>query len=181
MNLAVRLAARSLLRGAVVVNATEAVFGLAASIGDPEACARVATLKGRPPGKGFIVVAAGTAQLGDLVDLDIPLRAAIDADWPGPHTWVLDALDTAPEWLTDDAGRLAVRVTAHPQFALLCTAAGPVVSTSANPAGRPPAKTLLAARRYFGEAVGHYLPGRLGGSDRPTTIRDGRTGAVLRG
>ena len=162
------------------MHATEAVYGLAASAFDEAACARLGALKRRPPGKRSIVVAAALTALESLVSLDTPLASEIVRAWPGPHTWILPALPGAPAWLRDRRGRIAVRVTAHAQMAALCQLAGPIISTSANPAGRRPARTLLAARRYFGAGVDLYLGGGGLPEPRPTTIRDGLSGALVR-
>lgn len=173
-------AAASVLAGGVLVHATEAVFGLAAAAGREEACARVAALKRRPRSKPFIILVGSITQLDGLVCLDTPLRARILESWPGPHTWILPAVRHCPRWLVGRDGRLAVRVTAHPQAAQLSLRAGPLVSTSANPPGAAPARRLHRARQYFAAAVDVYLPGTLGGAARPSTLRDGVTGRVLR-
>jgi L-threonylcarbamoyladenylate synthase len=102
------------------------------------------------------------------------------ASWPGPNTWILPMLPGAPRYLGDRHRALAVRVSAHAQVAALCRRAGPIVSTSANPSGRRPARNLYRARCYFGRQVACYLPGELSGAGRPTRIRDGRSGAVIR-
>ena len=164
----------------VIANSTEAVIGLAAKASDRAAGHRIRILKRRPLAKPFIVVAANLKQLARMVKFDTPLREQIFASWPGPHTWVLPAAAGAPRWLVGKSGDMAVRVTAHPQMAALCRAVGPVVSTSANPAGRRPARTMLTARSYFRAGVTLYLHGSLGPSSRPTSIHDGRTGALLR-
>jgi tRNA A37 threonylcarbamoyladenosine synthetase subunit TsaC/SUA5/YrdC len=39
---------------------------------------------------------------------------------------------------------------------------------------------LLHLRRDLGRQVDYVLAGELGGAERPTTIRDGHTGRVLR-
>ena len=176
----IREAAARLVGGGVVAHPTEAVFGLAASAFDRHACENVARLKRRPAHKSFIVIAADVSQLTPLVDLELPLKQSILASWPGPQTWVLPARPSAPVWLTDHKGRIAVRVTAHGQAAALCWSAGPLISTSANPAGRRPAKTLFAARRYFGGRIDRYLAGPTGLLDRPTPIRDGISGRLVR-
>jgi L-threonylcarbamoyladenylate synthase len=172
--------ARILREGGIVAHATEAVFGLAASVYSASACARVTQLKARGATKNYIVVAQNLAQLGALVLLETPLYTEILASWPGPNTWIFNALPSAPSWLVDADGRLAVRLTAHPQVCALCERAGPLISTSANPAGKAPARNLFQARRYFGNAIDSYLPGQLGGSTRPSTIRDGATGFTIR-
>ncbi len=179
-NWQVTRAAFFLRRGDVIANATEAVIGLAALAQDRAAGQRIRHLKRRPRAKPFIVVAASVVQLSKLVRFDAGLRDRVLASWPGPHTWVLPACPRAPRWLVSNNQDMAVRVTAHPQMAALCRAVGPLVSTSANPAGRCPARTMLAARGYFRKRVDLYLAGNLGPSSRPTTIRDGRTGQLLR-
>lgn len=176
----VRRASRLLALGGVVAHATEAVIGLAADAFNQDAVGRVRRLKRRTRAKPFLVVAASLEQLLPLVSLDGPLRREILASWPGPHTWVLPAQARAPAWLRSSTGHIAVRITAHPQMTWLCRAVGPLVSTSANPAGRRPASTILAARRYFLASVDAYLAGATGGSARPSTIRDGISGRILR-
>ena len=176
----VKRAAACLAAGGVVVHATEAVFGVAASAGLETACARVVALKRRPRDKPFIVLVGRLEQLAALVSLETPFLDEMLQSWPGPHTWILPASPHCPPWLYDRSGRLAVRVTAHAQAAQLCEHAGPLISTSANPPKAPPARTLFAARRYFGAAVDAYLPGTLGGARRPSTLRDAATGRILR-
>ena len=173
-------AADVLRRGGVIANATEAVIGLAARANERGAGKRIRRLKRRPRGKPFIVVVADVEQLSRLVKLGTPCLEQILASWPGPHTWVLPATRNAPRWLVSAAQDIAVRVTAHPQMSALCRVVGPIVSTSANPAGRRPARSMLAARRYFRSQVDVYLVGSLGASSRPTTIRDGCTGKPIR-
>ncbi len=169
-----------LRRGGVIANATEAVIGLAAKASDRAAGQRIRVLKRRPRAKPFIVVAANVDQLARMVKFDTPLREQIFASWPGPHTWVLPVTAGAPRWLVSKTRDMAVRVTAHPQMAALCRVVGPIVSTSANPSGRRPARTTLTARGYFRASVALYLQGSLGPSSRPTSIRDGCTGELLR-
>ena len=173
-------AARVLLRGGVVAHATEAVFGLAASAYNRVACRRIARLKRRSARKRFIVVGADLAQIQRFVSLETPLMREILESWPGPHTWILPGRRMAPRWLKNSRGQIAVRVTAHWQMAVLCGRAGPVVSTSANPMGRKPARTVLAARRYFGKKIECYLGGQVGSNVGPTAIRDGSTGTIIR-
>ena len=170
----------ALRRGGVIANATEAVIGLAAKASDRAAGQRIRILKRRPLATPLIVVAANLEQLARMVKFDTPLREQMFASWPGPHTWVLPVAAGAPRCLVSKTRDMAVRVAAHPQMAALCRAVGPIVSTSANPAGRRPARTMLNARSYFRAGVALYLRGSLGPSSRPTSIRDGRTGTLLR-
>ncbi len=177
-----RAARRVLRTGGVIAYPTEAVYGLGCNPADPVAVTRLLTLKRRPPNKGFILIAACSDQLAPYV-LPWPptLRARLEATWPGPVTWVVPARAECPHWLTGARDTLAVRITAHPLAAALCRSfGGALISTSANVAGRPPAKTPLAVRRAFGGAVDVVLSGATGKSPRPTPIYDARNGQPLR-
>ena len=175
-----RRAARVISDGGVIVHATEAVFGLACLATHRAACSRVSALKRRPRNKGFIVIAARVEQVENMVEFDTAYCEGVAASWPGPCTWVFSAKRGAPRWLRGPRNTIAVRIPAHKQAAMLCDLAGPMVSTSANTAGLKPARDLLRARRYFRSRVDVYLPGELGSHERPSEIRDARTGVVIR-
>lgn len=178
---ALRHAGRLLRAGAVVAYPTEAVWGLGCDPLDPQAVGRVLALKGRPAAKGLILIAAGFEQLAPYLAIEPErLPARVRDTWPGPVTWLLPARPEVPVWLRGHFTTLAVRVSAHPGAAALCRAfGGALVSTSANLAGRPPARSALALRR-LGPGVDYILHGELGGRERPTEIRDGATGELLR-
>lgn len=176
-----REAVRALRRGGVVAYPTEAVYGLGCDPGLPGAVAHLLTLKRRASLKGLILIAAETGQLEGWVSTRGEPWARACATWPGFVTWVLPAGPRARPWITGGRGSVAVRVTAHPVAAALCRAfGGPLVSTSANLSGRPPARTALAVRRSFGRILDGILVGPLGDFPRPSPVVDGRTGRVLR-
>ncbi|HEY5719640.1 MAG TPA: Sua5/YciO/YrdC/YwlC family protein, partial [Gammaproteobacteria bacterium] len=110
-----RAAARAVRRGGVIAYPTEAVYGLGCDPLDAVAVFELLELKGRPVGKGLILIAADFAHLRPFVDEVGPAAmAAVHASWPGPHTWLLPARAATPPWLSGDFDTLAVRVTAHP-------------------------------------------------------------------
>lgn len=172
-------AARAIGDGGVVAYPTEAVFGLGCDPSSETAVQKILELKGRPAEKGLIVLALDSDAVAPWVCWDDVIRRRVAPTWPGPVTWILPASADAPAWLTRD-GQLAVRVTAHPDARRLLQAwGGPLVSTSANPAGQPPARTRRQLARYFAGLV-VLAPGQLGSQARPTEIRNARTGAVIR-
>jgi len=174
----------ALRRGGVIACPTEAVWGLGCDPFDQAAVMRLLAIKQREVAKGLLLVAAGTGQLDGLVDwaaLPPDRRDAVLASWPGATTWVLPATARVPRWITGDHDGVAVRVTAHPQLAALCRGfGGPLVSTSANTAGEPPARGEAELDPGLRSAMDAILPGETGGLERPTPIRDARTGAGLR-
>lgn len=176
------LAAAWVARGGLIAYPTEAVYGLGCDPENGHAVRRLLALKARPEHKGLILIAADWAQLEPYVrGLGQTAMAAIHATWPGAVTWLLPARRETPRWLTGEHQTLAVRVTAHPLAAALCRQwGGALVSTSANRASQPPARTALGVRRALGTGIDYLLVGPCGGNARPSSIRDGRTGAVLR-
>ncbi|MBI5461504.1 MAG: Sua5/YciO/YrdC/YwlC family protein [Gammaproteobacteria bacterium] len=177
-----RQATRLLRAGAVIAYPTEAVYGLGCDPLNAQAVLRLLALKGRPIEAGLILIAADFNQVEPFLEpLTAALRRKVFATWPGPVTWLLPARPDVPIWLRGRHDSLAVRITAHAGSIALCRAfGGPLISTSANPRGRAPARTPLQIRRYFGAAVDFLLPGPLGARVRPSEIRDARTGRVLR-
>lgn len=171
--------------GGVIACPTEAVWGLGCDPMDEAAVRRLLAIKQREVAKGLLLVAADVGQLDGLVDWDALApgqRDAVLASWPGANTWVVPAAARVPSWITGTHDGVAVRVSAHPLVAALCRGfGGPLVSTSANAAGENPARTEAQLTPALRAAVDLVLPGATGGLDRPTPIRDARTGAVLRG
>src|SRR3954468_7579960 len=113
---------------------TETVYGLgsAASVPALEALAR---LKGRDPGKPFLLLVSGRpmAEQCGLV-FSASARALSDAFWPGPLTLVLPGGEgRLPDGLRGREGGIAVRHTSHEGIARLVGRSGrPLTSTSAN-------------------------------------------------
>lgn len=178
----VNAAARLVRSGGVIAYPTESVYGLGCDPQDPYAVSHLLSIKGRSADKGLILIAADVEALQPWIEIpDNDWRGEILASWPGPNTWVLPRQPLAPAWIGGGRPTLAVRVTDHPLANGLCRAiGGAIVSTSANRSGQPPLRTALAVRRQFGPFLNGVLGGAVGGSSRPTAIRDGTTGAWIR-
>lgn len=181
-SLAIRRAGALIRAGGIVAYPTEAVWGLGCDPLNPEAIARILDLKQRPLSMGLILIAADLAQLEPWIEpMSDAIEARVAAAWPGPVTWVLPAQAWVPEWVHGGGGSIAVRVTAHGQSAALCRATGfAIVSTSANRSGKPPARTAIQVRRWFGDALDLILGGATGARDRPSEIRDAISGRAIR-
>ena len=180
--LAIRRAAALVRAGGVIAYPTEAVWGLGCDPLDTEAVARILALKQRRAEEGLILIAADMAQLEAWIEpVSHEIEARVSATWPGPVTWVFPAQPWVPFWVHGGGGLLAVRVTAHAQSAALCRAVGyPIVSTSANRHGHPPARTAAQVRRWLADDVDLILGGATGGRARPSEIRDAITGRAFR-
>lgn len=179
---AVAEAAESIVAGGLVAHACEGVWGLACDPMNEAAVRRVLQLKGRPASKGLIVIgAAATDFAPELEPLCAQAAARIRASWPGAVTWLVPNV-RFPPWIVGDFPTVAVRVPDHEQARQLAAACGhPLVSTSANRAADPPARTAGEVRRIFGGEIDALLPGAVGDRSVPSTIIDAATGRVLRG
>ena len=133
---------------------TETFYALGCDARDNEAAEAVVRLKERRPDKGLPIIIGQREQLRILSpaldpgypdpDLARLAYALMDAFWPGPLSLVLPARPELPPLVRGQVnGRtdtVAVRQTPHPQAAALCLACGfPLVATSANRSGLPPA------------------------------------------
>ncbi|MFM7111025.1 MAG: L-threonylcarbamoyladenylate synthase [Planctomycetota bacterium] len=132
-------AARVLADGGLVVFPTETVYGLGGLAHDPDAVARIYSVKGRPSSNPLIVHVAGVAEARSLAgDGWNPVAEALaGAFWPGPLTLVLPRGPGLADAVTAGGPTMALRVPAHPVARELLRACGkPVVAPSANSSGR---------------------------------------------
>ncbi|MBZ5487128.1 Sua5/YciO/YrdC/YwlC family protein [Halomonas aquamarina] len=175
-------AVKALQTGNVIACPTEAVWGLSCDPDNDEALTHLMRMKDRDPAKGVILVAANIQQFQPwLNQLPLELHAPLAASWPGPNTWLVPDNGRSHALVRGAHQRVALRVTDHPLMKALCEAfGGPLVSTSANRAGEPPAMSAAQVNEIFGEELGAILAGELGGQERPSTIRDLVTGKVMR-
>ncbi|KAF0101799.1 MAG: tRNA threonylcarbamoyladenosine biosynthesis protein [bacterium] len=170
-----------LRRGGVIAYPTESCYGLGCDPRNAGAVARILRLKGRPRNKGLILIGADCHQFKPyLAPNPREILRRFGDWWPGPTTLLLPKGRRCPRWLLGRHEKMAVRVTAHAEAARLCHFLGmPLVSTSANLAGRRPLRTAAECRRQFGARV-LVLEGRVGRRKRPSTILDPYHGGVVR-
>jgi L-threonylcarbamoyladenylate synthase len=180
---AVAEAVAAVRRGEVVAYPTETFYGLGVDALDDLALAGLRQLKGRGD-KAISVLIEGDEMLAQLCD-DIPPRAIalMRRHWPGALTLALPARAGLPAALVSD-GCIGVRQSSHPiARALVARFGGPVTTTSANPAGAPPATSAQAVREWLGGTC-HILDGGATAGGLPSTLvrvrRDGDGLEILR-
>src|SRR5205085_6769014 len=120
---------------------TETVYGFSGGI-DRDSVDALIRLKGRPKGKPFLLLIAGSEMLARLA-LRLPSYATnlVARHWPGPLTLVLPGGEKrVPTALRGPEGGIAVRWTSHKALQAIIRAHGEAItSTSANRPGVPPA------------------------------------------
>lgn len=171
----------SVLRnGGVVLHATEGVWGLACDPFDDAAVRQIFELKGRPANKGLILIGGSDRVFEpELVRVPADVRSRIRQSWPGANSWVLPTTRFS-ELVTGGRESVAVRVPGHEQAQALAAAfGGPLVSTSANRTGEPPATSMRQADALE-LAADHRLAGEVLAPGSASTLRL-PNGEVLRG
>jgi len=161
--------------GGLLAYPTETVYGLGSRAVSADVH-RLATLKGRPEGKPFLLLISSRAmaERHGLV-FTRAAKALADACWPGPLTLILPGGESLPETLRGPEGGIAVRWTSHPGMAaLIARLAMPITSTSANRPGGPTAPGVEAIASTFGDAVAAgillVLDGGVLGNVPPSTV-----------
>lgn len=171
-------AASCIQQGAVLAYPTESVWGLGCDPFNHQAIESILQLKNRPQDKGLIIVAASLDQLKPFLKNGKFDFSQIEKQQV-PTTYIVPVHESVPKELTGKHGGLAVRVSSHPIVKSLCEQAGPMVSTSANPAGAQAARERFQVQRYFSDSL-YYCQGRVGKAQKPSKIVDLISGKIIR-
>ncbi len=173
---------RVLKNGGIVAYPTESFYALGVMAGDKNAVNKLFLLKKRPSEKAMPVIVGSLDILKTIVKHIPPgSEALMTKYWPGPLTIIFDSKNNLPEILTDDRGKIAVRIPGE-SFALdLAKAADfPVTATSANISGKPPAQEAEQIMKYFNEKIDMIVDGGKNPGGKLSTIIDAVSLKVLR-
>ncbi|MGD9022012.1 MAG: Sua5/YciO/YrdC/YwlC family protein [Lysobacterales bacterium] len=175
-------AVEQLRAGKVIAYPTEAVYGLGCDPRNEAAAREILALKGRHAKAGFVLIASRYSQIQPwIADIDKALVERAMSAWPGPVTWLFPRAAQVPDFIAGNHPTVALRITAHEPSRALCDAFGSaLVSTSANPSTREPARSAAQVAVYFGDRIAGILAGRLGDSANPSEIRDLVSGNLIR-
>jgi len=146
-------AADALRSGGVIVIPTDTVYGLAASAFSAAAQKRIYALKGRSFRKPLILMPPDLHSLKSIANIPAGAGKLIKKFWPGPLTIVLATTELGR---MVSAGRkdLGARIPASTVVQALLKLCGfPILTTSANPSGKPSAKS--------GDEASGYMKGRV--------------------
>ncbi len=159
--------------GGLVAFRTDTFYGVGADPFNPAALELINALKGRD-GKPILVLAADALDAERLVaerTRTFELLAA--RHWPGALTLVAAARAEVPELLTAGTGTIGVRLPdAEEARAIVRACGGLLTATSANPAGRPPARTAREVADYFPNGLGLVIDGGATRTELPSTVVD---------
>lgn len=172
---------QALSRGAVIGYPTDTIWGFGCDPLEPGSVARILQLKQRPLDKGLILLSSRLEYCDAYIELDQAQRELIQSPAEQPTTWLITASDACPPWIRGHHATVAIRITDHPLLRYLCERLqSPLVSTSANQAGKSTARSALQLRRQFGQQLDFIVTGFNTGGARPSEIKSLASGKLLR-
>jgi L-threonylcarbamoyladenylate synthase len=154
--------------GAIGVIPTDTLYGVVACATDKKAVERLYDLKKRENKPGTLIA----ANLEQLEKLGLKHRylKAVEQFWPGAISIIIPCGDPALAYLHQGKMSLAVRIPADKQVQQWLRQTGPLLTSSANQPGKPPAANIGQAKQYFGDDVDFYVDGGDLSNRQPSTV-----------
>lgn len=155
-------------QGKVAVLPTDTIYGLIARAEDSRAVEKLYRLKDRHSKPGTLLALS----IDQLVTLGLKRRYLIPLSqyWPGPLSVIIPTGNRKLDYLSQGLPDLAVRIPSYDWIAAILKHTGPLMSTSANLPGQPPATTLKQAQACFSSNVDGYFDGGDLSANLPSTI-----------
>jgi L-threonylcarbamoyladenylate synthase len=153
--------------GAVGIIPTDTIYGVVARAADQAAVARLYKIKHREQKPGTLIA----DNIDQLVELGLKRRylTAVEQWWPGALSVVIPCGEELI-YLHQGKRSLAVRIPAKAELLELLERTGPLLTSSANHPGQPPANTVAEAEAYFGDEVDFYEDGGDLSGHQPSTV-----------
>lgn len=178
-------AAAHLRAGGLVVYPTETAYAIGCDATQLNAVAAVFRAKGRTSEKSLPLIVHAQDAAERYAEWSNLAERIANAYWPGPLTLVLRARSISPPLLEGEPeevlapgviasnGTIALRVSSHPIARALAETLGrPIVATSANRSGEPPAYSVAEAASAFSDGSIVVLDGGDLAPRAPSTIVD---------
>jgi len=166
----IRHAAHVIRNGGIIAYPTDTIYGLGCDPYDACAVHNINILKQRSSNKQFILLASHIDQIKPLILLNKEQQNLI-AQTAEPISWVVNAKHQTPAWLTDKQNTVTIRISKNDTVKKLCAALGhAIISTSANPSGKKPARNSLELHQYFHNRVPKILASQKKLTAQPSKI-----------
>jgi tRNA threonylcarbamoyl adenosine modification protein (Sua5/YciO/YrdC/YwlC family) len=148
----------SLKKGELSILPTDTLYGIHTPALNIKSVENVYKIRNRAPEKPFIILIGSIDQLKLFrIEIDKKTNKILNKYWPGKVSIVLPCPYREFEYLHRRTNSLAFRFPNKKDLTELILKTGPLVSTSVNPEGKPPAKTIKEAKEYFGDKIKNYI------------------------
>jgi L-threonylcarbamoyladenylate synthase len=147
--------------GELVGIPTETVYGLAGNALNPDAVAKIFSVKNRPSFDPLIIHTDSLEKVREFTtDIPEPLGRLAARFWPGPLTLLLPKKSMVPDLVTSGLDTVAVRIPQHPLTLRLLEALDfPLAAPSANPFGYISPTTASHVEAQLGDKIPYILDG----------------------
>ncbi len=164
--------AHAVSRGAIFGYPTDTIWGLGCHPLIADSVGRILQIKHRNPDKGLILLSSKIEYCLAYAELDSGQLESIHKPTDHPTTWLAPASEGCPAWIRGSYPTVAIRITNHPLLEFLCARLqAPIVSTSANRAGRATVRSSRQIRKQFGNELDFIVSGFATGSNKPSNIK----------
>jgi len=166
-------AAEVIRSGGLIVYPTETLYGIGADATNPSAVRKVHEAKKRQEKKPILVIVDSPEMLSRLVNrISERAKLLMEKFWPGPLTLVFIASPLVPDELTRGSGTIGVRIPSSNLCLKLVTEVQvPLTSTSANPSGEAPERTVGRIQEHLA-GIDLYLDAGELPESLPSTVVD---------
>jgi len=166
---AIKKASKTLKEGGIIIYPTDTVYGIGCNAFNKKSVEKIREIKGSDS-KPFSVAVNGIEGVHAVAKVNEWQEETLSEKLPGPYTFVLEK----KSFISDNVSRngIGVRIPDHEHcLALLESVDFPLVTTSANLSGRPPARSVKEIPKEILDRVDFVLDaGELAG--KPSTVVD---------
>ena len=164
-----RLIEAALETGQTLIFPTDTIYGIGGNPWDEGVLDCVRSLKARPPGRPFTLHLPPVDSIDEFARVADRARTIVDRFLPGPYTFLLPAVASAPpSAVMDDV--VGIRVPDHPLFRSALAGLGrPLFGASVNQSGERPLSGIDEIIERF-SGVDLIIVGPIGGDE--STILD---------
>jgi len=168
---AIQLAADILLEGGVIVYPTDTVYGIG-SILKEEQIKRIFSIKGRDYKSPLSVAFANIKEVRHYAEVSGEQEAQILKEHKDGMTYILNKKKTIPDYVTAGLPTVGVRIPDDEVCRQLIRLSGPIITTSANPTGKPAPTSVKELDETIGNQVDLVLDAGPTKYKKPSTVKD---------
>lgn len=145
-----KLAAKALKEGKVLVFPTDTVYGLICDATNDKAVEKIFDIKQREREKQLGVFIKDIGEVKKIAVINDNQKNFLKDNWPGPVTVILQAQKSALSGLITQKGTIGLRIPDYPLLSLVLKEfKGPLAQTSANISGRPATTKIKEVLEQF--------------------------------
>ena len=148
---------KSVKNGDIGVIPTDTIYGISCDAFSRKSIERIYKVKGRQTEKPVIILISDISELTNFdVELDKQKKTILEANWPGPVSFVLP-ITKKYYYLSAGLPGLAFRLPKKRDLVTFISKTGPLVSTSANISGEEAVTNIDGALNVFEDDLDFYV------------------------